>query len=76
MMSGERAGEIEYPAVTETEDGLQFTLTGLSPVMMAWKAEVNAVDIPLMGDETPLAAYALLALSFVGALIWLARRRT
>lgn len=34
---GTAAGQTEFPTVTKTEDGLVVTLTGLSPVAIAWK---------------------------------------
>ncbi|MCD7954820.1 MAG: hypothetical protein LUG93_03515 [Lachnospiraceae bacterium] len=33
---GRTAGEYEIPAVTLTDDGLQMTLTGMSPVAVSW----------------------------------------
>lgn len=35
---GITAGDTESPTVTKTDDGLVFTLTGLSPVAVSWKA--------------------------------------
>ena len=35
---GERAGTFEYPVLTETLSGLQFTVTGLSPIVVSWKS--------------------------------------
>lgn len=34
---GDKAGTVEYPALTKTEKGLQFTLTGFSPISIGWK---------------------------------------
>ncbi len=34
--TGEKAGQTETPAVTKSADGIQVTLTGLSPVVIAW----------------------------------------
>lgn len=34
---GKKTGELESPLVKETADGLQVTLTGLSPIMICWK---------------------------------------
>ncbi|MDD3278834.1 MAG: MBG domain-containing protein [Lachnospiraceae bacterium] len=36
-MNGHKAGEIESPAVTKTETYIEFTVTGLSPIAVAWK---------------------------------------
>lgn len=47
---GERASEIEYPEVTETADGLKFTVTGLSPITIGW-AQVTSDDSTGEGGE-------------------------
>ena len=47
---GERASEIEYPEVTETADGLKFTVTGLSPITIGW-AQVNSDNSTGEGGE-------------------------
>lgn len=40
---GVKAGEIEEPAVTKTEEGVKFTVKSTSPVAIAWKeAEKNS----------------------------------
>lgn len=36
-VNGMKAGEMEYPAVTKTEAGIQFRVLSLSPVAVAWK---------------------------------------
>ena len=35
---GKQPGEIEIPAVTKTNAGIQFSVTGLSPIMISWRA--------------------------------------
>ena len=35
---GAQAGQVETPAVTKTDKGLQFTVYSLSPVAISWKA--------------------------------------
>ncbi|MCD8147700.1 MAG: hypothetical protein LUD84_10590, partial [Clostridiales bacterium] len=43
---GIAAGQTEYPTVTKSEDGLVVTLTGLSPVAVAWKEpETTSVSV-------------------------------
>lgn len=37
-MNGRTPGQMETPAVQETAEGIQFTVTSLSPVMLNWKA--------------------------------------
>lgn len=43
---GTKAGETEQPKVSETEDGLQFTLTSTSPIAIAWKKVKDAITNP------------------------------
>ena len=33
---GKRAGDVEYPAVTERDGYIEFYVTGLSPIMVGW----------------------------------------
>lgn len=42
-MNGFLAGDVEYPAVTKTDNGLMFKVSGLSPVAVGWK-EINSVS--------------------------------
>lgn len=44
MTSGSDAGEIETPSVTETDEGLQVTLHGLSPVAVSWQETQSSSD--------------------------------
>lgn len=58
-----RPGQIEYPYVEKTAEGLKVRLKGLSPVMIAWeKAESlpTAADVPKTGDSMPLGFIAAL----------------
>lgn len=45
-MNGMEAGDIETPAVTITERGLQVTLKGLSPVMIAYTQKAAEPTVP------------------------------
>lgn len=36
-MNGRTPGQVETPAVQETAEGIRFTVTSLSPVMLSWK---------------------------------------
>lgn len=36
-VNGHKAGEIEYPSVTKADEGVRFTVNGLSPIMLAWQ---------------------------------------
>ena len=40
-MNGFQAGEVEYPAVTKTEDSITFKVYGLSPIAIGWKEAGN-----------------------------------
>lgn len=82
-----KAGDIEYPEVTKTPEGLQVWLSGASPVLVAWQRSEDATPVaapqtpagaPKTGDATPLGALtALLALSACGmvALVYTSRKR-
>ncbi|MCD8332968.1 MAG: hypothetical protein LUB60_02350, partial [Clostridiales bacterium] len=77
---GITAGDTESPTVTKTDDGLIFTLTGLSPVAVSWKAvkttatETETTDTSAAstissqtGDNSPVALWlALLSVSGAG----------
>lgn len=39
---GKAVGTVEFPAVTKTADGLQVTLTGLSPVAISWVEKTSS----------------------------------
>ena len=43
---GKTAGDVEYPVVSLTEKGIEFDVTGLSPVSLGWKKEVAPVPTP------------------------------
>lgn len=84
---GTRAGEMERPAVTETDDGLRVTLNGLSPVTVAWKSVVSEDDSsadygtssgtpdttnPRTGDPI---AYAMSVMLISAAALYLLRKK-
>lgn len=48
---GKTAGDIEYPAVTLTENGIEFDVTGLSPISLGWKKEVAPTLTPTPTPE-------------------------
>ena len=54
-IGGHKAGEVELPAVTETADGLRFTVRSLSPVSVSWIAAPTATETPEASPE-PTAA--------------------
>ena len=43
-MNGNRAGEVEYPSVTETEEGVSFRVYALSPIALGWKEAGQTAD--------------------------------
>ncbi|MCD7845017.1 MAG: LPXTG cell wall anchor domain-containing protein, partial [Oscillospiraceae bacterium] len=53
---GTVAGETEYPAVTKTDTGISFRLTGLSPVSIAWKEGAAATAAPTASAAATSAA--------------------
>lgn len=46
-MNGHKAGEIEYPAVTKADEGVRFTVNGLSPIMVAWQEKTAGSGDPV-----------------------------
>ena len=50
--TGNKAGTTETPSVTKTADGIQFTVTGLSPVSVAWSAIPFDVSIATVTNGT------------------------
>lgn len=43
---GVKAGDIEYPEVRKTDDGLHFTVYSLSPIMLGWSDVLREPDEP------------------------------
>lgn len=35
---GKTSGNVELPAIRKTDNGMEFTVTGLSPIALAWSA--------------------------------------
>lgn len=72
-VNGFRAGDIEYPAVTKTPNGLSFTLMGTSPVLVSWTAAPSAP--PATGDAMPLTVVLLLMAASMTAAVLLCRKK-
>ena len=76
---GTEAGKTEQPAVTELEDGLEFSVKGLSPISVAWKEtkEVQSAidDLPKTGDNSMLMLWSLLCISALIGCVVISRRR-
>lgn len=75
-INGQKPGDIEYPYVEKTSEGLRVRLNGLSPVMIAWKrmSEAPAASVPLTGDSTPLEVISALLAASACAMILLGGR--
>ena len=74
---GKTPGDVEIPKVTKTKDGIQFEVTGLSPISVGWTAPKTS-DIPQTGDNTNIALYtSLMLVSFAGlaAVMYFDRKR-
>ena len=64
---GKKAGDIEYPAVTLTEKGIEFDVTGLSPISLGWKKELTPIatptpDVPNTSDDSNLLGWSFAAI--------------
>lgn len=74
---GKTPGDVEMPKVTKAKDGIQFEVTGLSPISVGWTAPKTS-DIPQTGDNTNIALYTpLMLVSFAGlaAVMYFDRKR-
>ncbi len=74
---GHTSGTVEVPAVTKTDNGLQFRVTGLSPIAVAWTdgaggsvsgtsnspvgSAIRRLTGAQTGDDSPVLLYAGLA---------------
>ena len=69
-----RAGDIEYPVVTNTPNGITFVVDGLSPIAVAWD-EKPAV-VPSTGDNaTPYLWMLGMAIAAIGCTVLVGKRR-
>ena len=76
---GKVPGELEYPAVTKTANGIQFHVTGLSPIAVAWEklpeqttqpVQPTLPSAPSTSDSTSLMLWGALALiSLMGMIL-------
>lgn len=70
---GKTSGQVEIPAVRKTDNGMEFTVTGLSPIGLSWSGPTAAVNNAVNGtaarraqgaltwDDNPILLYACLA---------------
>jgi|GEM_PF-5902313 len=71
-----KAGDIEYPVVTNTANGIQFEVTGLSPIAIAWEANPETPDVPTTGDSaTPYLWLIGMLAAGLGCTLLVSKRR-
>lgn len=70
---GKTSGQVEIPAVRKTDNGMEFTVTGLSPIGLAWNGPTGIVNNAAGGtgsrraqgaltwDNNPILLYTCLA---------------
>lgn len=71
-----KAGDVEYPAVTNTPNGITFVVDGLSPIAIAWDEKpVVSTVAPATGDSaTPYLWLLGMAMAAAGY-VMLSKRR-
>ncbi len=77
---GKTVGNMESPSVTKTADGIQVTTTGLSPVMIGWKAGSDSVIDKLVkasrtGDASQMGLWACGVLVPAAAIVVLVQKK-
>ncbi len=77
---GKTVGNMESPTVTKTADGIQVTTTGLSPVMIGWKAGSDSVIDKLVkatrtGDTSQMGLWACGVLVPAAAIVVLVQKK-
>ena len=77
---GKTVGAMESPSVTKTADGLQVTTTGLSPILIGWKAGSDSVIDKLVkasrtGDTSQMGLWACGVLVSTAAIVVLTQKK-
>lgn len=77
---GKTVGTMESPSVTKTADGLQVTTTGLSPVLIGWKAGSDSVIDKLVkasrtGDTSQMGLWACGVMIPAAAIVVLVQKK-
>ena len=73
---GKTPGDIEYPVVRKYDTYLEFDVTGLSPVSIAWSEPAPAATVPSTGDNaTPYLWLLGMAMAAVGYIVLNKRRQ-
>lgn len=75
-----KVGNMESPSVTKTTDGLQVTTTGLSPILIGWKAGSDSVIDKLVkasrtGDTSQMGLWACGVLVSTAAIVVLTQKK-
>ena len=78
---GKTPSDVELPAVTNTDKGIEFEVTGLSPISVGWtapKATPSTPSTPATGDNTPvvvLTCVMLLSVTMLAVLLIASKKR-
>ena len=78
---GKTPGDVEMPTVTNTDKGIEFEVTGLSPISVGWtapKETPSAPSTPATGDTTPvvlLTCVMLLSVTMLVVLLIASKKR-
>lgn len=75
-----KVGNMESPSVTKTTDGLQVTTTGLSPILIGWKAGSDSVIDKLVkasrtGDASQMGLWACGVMIPAAAIVVLVQKK-
>lgn len=77
---GKTVGTMESPSVTKTADGIQVTTTGLSPILIGWKAGSDSVIDKLVkasrtGDTSQMGLWACGVMIPAAAIVVLVQKK-
>ena len=77
---GKTVGTMESPSVTKTADGIQVTTTGLSPILIGWKAGSDSVIDKLVkasrtGDTSQMGLWACGVMLPAAAIVVLVQKK-
>lgn len=73
---GKTPGDIEYPVVRKYDTNLEFDVTGLSPVSIAWSEPAPVAAVPTTGDNaTPYLWMVGMLVAAAGCALLISKRR-
>ena len=72
---GKVAGDVEYPEVKTTAEGIEFYVTGLSPIAISWEATILSQIIPNTSDSNAVMLWGAMLLVSAAALALLLKKR-